>query len=215
MNIDSATSAGESKKISVTRASVKDFLTLETITSAPTPSRNISLKDRNEIKAFLRAYKQFLKSTVIRSSLEPIYNRLFEWLQQQGGGGSAGDGSSSGSGSSDCDEELVWGFGNACMIQQDSGMNHYVIMEVMVEVELSKDGALLIRPREHTGVSLNREVVTAITNTDNPKANADSNNSSKSEALLSSLYRSVSHMDTSQLSPGEPSSYIKILNEWQ
>jgi len=33
------------------------------------------------------------------------------------------------------------------------------LLEVRVEVELARDGALLVRPKNHVGVSLNRAVL--------------------------------------------------------
>ena len=36
------------------------------------------------------------------------------------------------------------------------------LLEVRAEVELATDGALLVRPCEHTGVELNRDVVGAV-----------------------------------------------------
>ena len=114
----------------------------------------------------------------MRTALEPLYNRLFEWLQQGGGQG-----------------ELVWGMGLA-QFQTNEITVYGPLLEVLVEVELARDGALLIFARPHTGVTLNREVVTAL---------------DASHAVLSSLHRTVSELETDQISPGEPSTYTPLL----
>ena len=116
----------------------------------------------------------------MRMALEPLYNRLFEWLVTQQGGNNG---------------ELVWGMGLA---HQQNGQTviHGPLLEVLVEVELSRDGALLIRPRPHTGVALNREVLTAL----------DANHE-----VVSGLHRTVAELETDQISPGEPSTYTPLL----
>ena len=146
----------------------------------------------NEIKRFLRQYKKYQRRASVRMALEPLYNRLFEWLvvqqQQQGGGGNNGG-------------ELVWGMGLAHqqLLTTNGQTIHGPLLEVLVEVELSRDGALLIRPRPHTGVALNREVVTALL--------LDAQN----HDVLSSLHRTVAELETDQISPGEPSTYTPLL----
>jgi hypothetical protein len=134
----------------------------------------------NEIKRFLRQYKKYQARASMRMALEPLYNRLFEWLVTQQGGNNG---------------ELVWGMGLA---HQQNGQTviHGPLLEVLVEVELSRDGALLIRPRPHTGVALNREVLTAL----------DANHE-----VVSGLHRTVGELETDQISPGEPSTYTPLL----
>jgi hypothetical protein len=66
-----------------------------------------------------------------QQTLEPIYNRLFEWNQQQ----------------NDNNEELVWGLGHAKLLMSDGRLINGPLLEVLVEVELAPDGALLVRPR--------------------------------------------------------------------
>jgi hypothetical protein len=42
--------------------------------------------------------------------------------------------------------------GHACILSGHTMING-PLLEVLVEVELARDGALLVRPREHTGTS--------------------------------------------------------------
>ena len=156
-----------------TNTNVRHLLQLEHIKEAPKVTPGFH---SNEIKSFLRQYKKYLHRTAMRTALEPLYNRLFEWLQ--GGQG-----------------ELVWGMGTAILQTKDVTV-HGPLLEVMVEVELSRDGALIVRPRPHTGVALNREVVNALT---------------AGHEVLSSLHRTVSELETDQISPGEPGTYTPLL----
>ena len=119
---------------------IRNLLRLDRIAAAPKATPGLH---SGEIKTFLRQYKKYLRRSAMKSALEPLYNRLFEWLQ--GGMG-----------------ELVWGLGTATL-QVDGTTIQGPLLEVLVEVELSRDGALLVRPRPHTGVALNREVVAALT----------------------------------------------------
>ena len=82
-----------------------------------------------------------------------------------------------------------------------------------MEVELARDGALLVRPREHTGVALNRQVVNAlISPDDNPSvASATSCSASTVHQRLTQLHRSVAELDPLQLAPGQPTTYIPFL----
>ena len=162
-----------------------DLLTLQKLQNAPKLGPNAPHRD--EIQSFMRKYKKYLRRDKVRMILEPIYNLLFEWMQQRG------------SGSCDGDEELIWGFGNARMARDGKVVNG-PLLEVMVEVELARDGALLIRPRVHTGVSLNREVVSFLGTTEG-----------SSSDILSDLYRTASEMETNQLCPAQPKTYSAIL----
>lgn len=162
---------------------VEDLLTLKSIANAPKIPPNVSAKDNKEIGVFLKAYKMYLRRKVYQQALEPMYNRLFEWVQVQQ--------------QQDHHCELVFGLGHARM-RVDGVLVNGPILEVLVEVELVQDGALLIRPREHTGVALNREVVTALTESSN-------------QAILSQLFRTVSELEPSQISPGQPATYVSIL----
>jgi hypothetical protein len=152
---------------------VQNLLRLDRLKDAPKVTPGLH---SGEITSFLLQYNKYLRRAAVRTALEPLYNRLFEWLQ--GGEG-----------------ELVWGMGMATM-QSHGNAIHGPLIEVLVEVELSRDGALLVRPRPHTGVALNREVVAALT---------------AGHETLSSLHRTVSEMETDQLSPGEPSTYTPLL----
>jgi hypothetical protein len=120
-----------------------------------------------------------------QQTLEPIYNRLFEWIQQQ----------------NENNEELVWGLGHAKMLTQNGHLINGPLLEVLVEVELSLDGGLLVRPRQHTGVALNREVLAALI----------ASESSTQHAVLTQLHRTVGELESSQLSPGQPTTYVPLL----
>ena len=120
-----------------------------------------------------------------------MYNRLFTWIQDDHIIGSSRSSSSSSNFPNDsnnnnktnttsnlngCSNELVWGLGHAKMtIPIGTDYNNGTagnsskmlvingpLLEVLVQVELAPDGALLIRPRNHTGVTLNREVTSAL-----------------------------------------------------
>ena len=70
------------------------------------------------------------------------------------------------------------------------------VLEVLVEVEMARDGALLIRPREHTGVSLNRQVMMSI-GVENQQ----------------DLYKLVDEYQPSQFSPAQPNTYSPVLEQ--
>ena len=97
------------------------------------------------------------------------------------------------------------GLGNARMIVDDGDGNVSVIngplLEIRVEVELAADGALLVRPCEHTGVELNRDVVGALS----------SSTSADNRTVLAALHRAVGEMETVTLAPGQPSTYAAML----
>jgi hypothetical protein len=124
--------------------------------------------------------EQLQKEKIYRQTLEPIYTRLFEWIQQQ-----------------DHNEELVWGLGHAKLLVGGKLING-PLLEVLVEVELAQDGAILVRPRQHTGVSLNRQVVAALADT-------------SSYSALQQIHLAVSELEATQLSPGQPSTYVPLL----
>jgi hypothetical protein len=77
------------------------------------------------------------------------------------------------------------------------------LLEVLVEVELARDGALLVCPRGHTGVALNREVASALASAGGTAAG--------SHAVLAQLHRDVAELEPSQMSPGQPSTYTPLL----
>lgn len=120
-----------------------------------------------------------------QQTLEPIYNRLFEWVQQQ----------------NENNEELVWGLGHAKLLTPDGQLINGPLLEVLVEVELAPDGGLLVKPRQHTGVALNREIVAALVSAD----------SSAQHSVLSQLHRTVGELESFQLSPGQPTTYVPLL----
>jgi hypothetical protein len=134
--------------------------------------------DNPQVQSFLRKYKKYWRRRKFRLAIEPLYNRLFEWFHDQ-------------------HEDLVWGLGHASMKTQADQIINGPLLEVRVEVELARDGALLVRPREHTGVSLNRQVMMALT--------------TSGDSLARNLNRTVEELDTCDFSPGEPSTYIPLL----
>jgi hypothetical protein len=107
-------------------------------------------------------------------------SKVFEWIQQK-----------------DQHQELVWSLGHAKLASDGMHING-PLLDVLVEVELAPDGALLVKPRQHTGVTLNRQVVAALT---------------KSQDVLSKWHRTVAEMEANQISPGQPSTYASILKQ--
>jgi len=169
------------------------FLTLGRFASAPKIPPTASSRDRQRIISFLHQYKTFLRMRVFRDALEPMYNRLFEWTQQQN--------------QHDHLDELVFGIGHARMLAPDkSVLINGPLLEVLVEVDLAKDGALMIRPREHTGVALNREVVAALTS-----LSKGGNSDNISNSGLAQLHRDIAELEPSRISPGQPGTYVPIL----
>jgi hypothetical protein len=161
---------------------IDDLFTLENLQKTPKLPPTLPQKDATLIKRFLQRYNVYLQKKTYHTTLEPIYNSLFEWIQLQ----------------QDHNQELVWGLGHAHLHSQRQFISG-PLLEVLVEVELSPDGALLVRPREHTGVTLNRQVVTAVANMND------------SHGVLAQMHRTVAEMDTSLLSPGQPETYIPFL----
>jgi len=146
-------------------------------------NRELDKHPARPIRVFLKRYKRYLLTNRYQQALEPMYNRLFEWIQQQ----------------DQHNQELVWSLGHARFA--DPTTNTYIdgpLLDVLVEVDLAPDGALLVRPRQHTGVTLNRQVVTALSN---------------SQDVLSKWHRRISQLEASQLSPGQPATYVKILKQ--
>lgn len=157
-------------------STVQDLLTLERLEQAPKVSPTL---DASQVRQFLRLYRQYLRRRLYQQTLEPMYNALFEWMQHQ----------------SDHYAELVFGLGQARMRTDDTVVNG-PLLEVLVEVELAADGALLLRPRQHTGVALNREVVSALCD---------------NGVVLSQLHRTVAELEASQLCPAQPATYVPVL----
>mmetsp|Transcript_19947 Transcript_19947/g.57299 ORF Transcript_19947/g.57299 Transcript_19947/m.57299 type:complete len:1755 (+) Transcript_19947:297-5561(+) len=164
---------------------------LDALNHAPAVDASMPARKQKEIRAHLKKCKRYVKRDSIRRKLEPLYNRLFEIAQTTK--------------AADAFEELILGLGNARMIGNDDGGgdgdgNASVIngplLEIRVEVELAPDGALLVRPCEHIGVELNRDVVGAL---------------STDREVISSLHRAVGEMETMALSPGQPGTYSAML----
>jgi hypothetical protein len=168
-------------------STISDLLTYPQLEQAPKVSPAMSALAAQEIKSFLRRYKKYLRKRMYQEQLEPIYNRLFEWVQNQ----------------ENNSNELVWGMGHACQVLADERtLVNGPILEVLVEVELDTDGTILVRPREHSGVTLNRQVVTSI---------RSSNSAQNDPHVLQQLHRLVADLETYDLCPGEPSTYIPLL----
>ncbi|MGK3733248.1 MAG: hypothetical protein ACI90V_000084 [Bacillariaceae sp.] len=167
--------------------SVEDLLTIHNIEDAPGIPSTMSMRNHRHIKGFLCRYKTYIQMRLYQKTLEPIYNSLFEWNQKQ----------------HEKNEELVWGLGHARMILPDGRLINGPILEVLVEVELASDGAILIRPREHTGVTLNREVVAALVTSGSDAA--------AHHSVVSQLHRTVGNMEASLIFPGQPITYVPFL----
>lgn len=73
--------------------SIEELLTPGYLSRAPKVPPNVNVGGSREIKTFLRRAKKYAKKRMYQLSLEPIYNRLFEWIQRQ----------------QDHHGELVWG----------------------------------------------------------------------------------------------------------
>jgi hypothetical protein len=177
--------------------SIQILLTDQYIAHAPKVSPDTFTKgEARRIHSFLLQYKSHVRRTIMHQELEPIYNRLFEYHQNAG---------------NHSDDVLVFGLGHARMrtnVEGTSVMVNGPILEVLVEVELATDGALLVRPREHTGVALNREVMGALAG---GSVSSSSSSMPPSSQALARLHQTVSNMEPSQLSPGQPATYVPLL----
>lgn len=152
----------------LTRARIED--------RAPKIPPTTSREGVQQIKTYLRKYKQFLRLQEYHRILEPMYNSLFEWVNGT-------------------DFQLVWGLGHARVLLEDGTYVNGPLLEVLIEVELARDGALLLRPREHTGVTLHRQVISAIADDAQP------------------LYKMVAEIEPTSLSPAQPGTYIPLLKQ--
>ena len=175
----------------------------------PTASRN----DAQQIAIFLDECRgRVRQETALSRALEPLYNRLFEHQYNH-----------------TPDDVLVLGLGHARVLVTNSGdeggatatdstddderapvkLVNGPLLEVLVEVELAPDGALLVRPREHTGVSLNRDVWGALGAHAATTGNTTTHSSSSS--VWASWQRTVSELEPASLSPGQPATYVPLL----
>ena len=162
---------------------IKDLLTLERLNRAPKLPPNRDARHKQEIHNFLSHYRQYLRRRTYHNILEPMYNHLFEWVQQQS------------------DEELVFGLGHArCYSAATGTWISSPVLEVLVEVEVSRrDGSLLLRPRDHTGVTLHRPFLAAL-----PEL---------AQATVAQLHQKVAEVEPLQLCPGQPQTYVPLLQE--
>jgi len=155
----------------------------ELLSSPARINRELDKHPSRPIRVFLKRYKRYILTNRYQQALEPMYNRLFEWIQQQ----------------DTHNQELVWSLGHAKFA--DPTTNTYIdgpLLDVLVEVDLAPDGALLVKPRQHTGVTLNRQVVAAL---------------ASSQDVLSKWHRRISELEATNISPGQPATYVKILKQ--
>ena len=157
------------------RRNPDSLLTLKNLERAPSTTNPRVLR-------FLKSYKRYLQKKALRRTLEPIYNGLFEYYQDE-----------------DHQHNLIWGLGRA-IYRLGNEVVDGPLLHVCVEVELARDGALLVRPKQHTGVSINQAVLAALSR-------------NNSEASARTLNQRVEDIDPFDLSPGEPSTYIPLLKQ--
>lgn len=161
--------------------SVKELLTIRRLRKQPKISPSISSRGHQRIRAFLKSYNTYLRKLMYYTKIKGIYNNLFQWMQDN----------------NDSTNELVWGIGQAKMWNDVSGtIINGPLLDVLMQLELSKDGAILLYPRNHTGIELNREVLSALPT-----------------PPLPSLHAIIAELDPAELSPGQPSTYVSILKQ--
>ena len=156
---------------------LRDILTLETMSRTPEITE---VNRAQEIRFFIKQYRRYLRKMAYQKAVEPMYIKLFEWVQQ-----------------THHNDELVWGLGHARMTKGDQVVNG-PLLEILMEVELARDGALLVRPREHTGVAVNREVSALL---------------ASNGQRLADLHQAVSELDPTQIAPGEAKTYIPFFKK--
>ena len=162
---------------------VDQLLTLRYISSAPSSTNP-------QVVKFLRRVQEHLHQKYLHRRLERIYNGLFEWYDGSGGVNSSHE------------LDLVWGMGQAILKDEVNGVIvDGPLLEVKVEVELARDGALLIRPRQHTGVTWNRSVMAAL------DSMRESAMSKKWNQLVDALDPLV------DINPSEPTTYVPLLKQ--
>uniref|UniRef100_A0A7S3KYB6 Uncharacterized protein n=1 Tax=Amphora coffeiformis TaxID=265554 RepID=A0A7S3KYB6_9STRA len=162
---------------------LEDLLTLDRLARPPKSPPGYDVRERQEVNSFLRQYRRYLRRKAYHEILEPMYNHLFEWVQQQS------------------DEELVFGLGHARYFHAPtSTWISSPVLEVLVEVEVSrKDGSLLLRPRDHTGVTLHRPFLAALTET--------------GHTTMTTLHQKVADCEPCHICPGQPETYATLLQE--
>lgn len=143
--------------------------------------RALAKGPNRHFKRVLKSYKRYLLLKRYQQTLEPMYNQLFEWIQQK----------------DQHSQELVWSLGHAKFAKNNTFVNG-PLLEVLVEVELAPDGALLVKPRQHTGVTLNRQVVTSI---------------ASQPDVLAKWHRNVAELIATEISPGQPATYVPLLKQ--
>ncbi|KAL7539561.1 hypothetical protein ACHAXR_009389 [Thalassiosira sp. AJA248-18] len=161
---------------------------LDSLSHAPALDivNNTSTRQQKEIKGYLKKCRRWAKRDAVRRQLEPLYDALFEMAQSK----------------FEATEECILGLGNARMLLQEPGATGSAtaingpLLEVRVEIELAPDGGLLVRPCEHTGVELNREVLRAL---------------SSDREVLGRLHTAVGELETQSISPGQPGTFVTIL----
>ena len=118
---------------------------------------------------------------------EHIYKTLFELTQIQS------------------DSDIVWGFGRVLVPGDEDNEKAFHFLEVRVEVELTENGSLLVMPCEHTGVTINREFVSSVSEFLDVDGCTDE--------AVSILQEIVRKLDAKDIVPAKPSTYHHILNK--
>jgi hypothetical protein len=175
---------------SVTTTTLDGLLTLARLEQAPRVNATVSRQGERHIQHFLQSYRHYLHQRAYHRILEPIYNTLFEYVHGYGTD----------------HQQLVWGFGHAHFVNHEKMRTSGPLLEILVEVEMARDGALLIRPRDHTGVAVNRSVLNSLV-----ASSADGSTSSNNN--LAEIYKAVAELQPSQLSPAQPQTYLPILKQ--
>jgi hypothetical protein len=129
--------------------------------------------------------------------------------------------------------------GHACILSGHTMING-PLLEILVEVELARDGALLVRPREHTGKMFRRLCFVLLDIDSHPMLIRSTNlfpclelllsgvalnrevtsalasfgetaSASGGHSVLAQLHRDVAELEPSLFSPGQPNTYIPLL----
>lgn len=204
---------------------LEQCLPLERLISTLGPTPSAITQASPKIQRWYRNYYSYRQLLALQRQIEPLYNHLFEWYHQN----------------NDDHLDLIWGLGQAKLTSGNTIIDG-PLLQVRVEVELARDGALLVRPKEHAGVTLNRQVLAAIstvgstsTTTTNggggststldelDMASVTTNNTKVSSNMVESssirqLRQLVEGLNASDLSPGQPQTYVPLLKrmavEW-
>lgn len=212
--------------------SIHDLLTYPRLVVKEPPKVSSSVYTKNgkyRIELFMKQYTKYLQKLHYYHQIEQMYNKLFEWMQDSSSCCTSNSDNTS-SNNNNGNYELVWGIGHARYY--DSTTDTYIngpLLEILLQIELSnEDGSLLLRPRNHTGVTLNREVTSALisimantttsnsTNSGNEygaSAVSSSAAAAHSSSVLASFHTAVSELNPNDISPGQPNTYVPLLKK--